>query len=741
MRKNNTKIMVVVLIIIMVGFVIGASLPVIINQFADRIARAKAMAHYGDNIKISEKDYSEARTDLTILQAVLADKYLQIAPSPTGNINFKTMLLGQMLFPDQQAPAISNAMKQSLRRGELQVASSDIDNFFIQLNNAPPEFYWMLLSAEAKDAGCAVLPDQAAGLLRQIINYFGQGRSASQLINYIITQQRVTENQIYNTFANLLAITSYIDIVTTGEDITTGQVRALIGLSEEKTSAQFVKIAVNKTSSQLPEGTDDELNKHFQKYKTFTAGEFSDQNPYGFGYKLPPAVELEYLIVKLDDVEKLIDKPSEEETEEFYRLNSKQPPISYQELKDPNDPESERITKTRDYTEVVNSIRQNIVLKRSTKRANMIMNDAVEITEEKLSTVDLSQSPVDTYEEFAIDYSQAADELREKHKVTIYAGKTGRLSRTDLISDPALGRLVVESQGGQGITMDKIAFAIKELGVTQLGRFDVAAPKLFQNIGPVKNTTGSMFALVRIIAVHQATEPQDINLSYSRKFAVVDTTEQSDEVYNVKDSITEDLKVVKGMEIAKAASEELLALIEEKGWDDAIKAFNDAREENEDSVIGTLRLATQQGKTRSSLIDEKLMELRTSDNPIMQKFKHFRIAGTMLTEKLYSMLPEGETEMLDIRKAFKFEPQTSYYVVKDVNKQLATEDKYYQDKNRLALLLDMNRSVSLTFVHLLPENLIKRNNFEFVTDEEEDDGKTSDDERKEEGRENKNGES
>ncbi len=369
------------------------------------------------------------------------------------------------------------------------------------------------------------------------------------------------------------------------------------------------------------------------------------------------------------------------------------------------------------------------------------MNDAVEITEEKLSTVDLSQSPVDTYEEFAIDYSQAADELREKHKVTIYAGKTGRLSRSDLISDPALGRLVVESQGGQGITMDKIAFAIKELGVTQLGRFDVAVPKLFQNIGPVKNTTGSMFALVRIIAVHQATEPQDINLSYSRKFAVVDTTEQSDEVYNVKDSITEDLKVVKGMEIAKAASEELLALIEEKGWDDAIKAFNDAREENEDSVIGTLRLTTQQGKTRSSLIDEKLMELRTSDNPIMQKFKHFRIAGTMLTEKLYSMLPEGETEMLDIRKAFKFEPQTSYYVVKDVNKQLATEDKYYQDKNRLALLFDINRSVSLTFVHLLPENLIKRNNFEFVTDEEEDDGKTSDDEKKEEGRKNKNGES
>lgn len=718
--------MVVVLIIIMVGFVIGASLPVIINQFADRIARAKVIARYGENTKISKRDYNEARTDLTILQAIAADKYLQIAPPPTGNINFKTLLLGQMLFPDQRAPAISNVMKQSVLRSELQVSSEDIDDFFIQLNNTPPEFYWLLLSAEAKDAGCAVLPNQAAGLLRQIISYFGQGRSAGQLINSIEVQYRVTENQIYNTFADLLAITSYIDIVTTGEDITTGQIRALVGLNGEKIGAELVKIAVNRTSSQLPKVTDNELNKHFQKYKAFTEGELSDENPYGFGYKIPPTVELEYLIVKLEDVEKLIKKPSAEEMEEFYRLNSKQPPISYQEPKDPNDPESEKITKTRDYADVANSIRQTLVLGKSTKRANMIMNDAVDITEAKISTVDLTQSPLETYHEFAIDYAKAADQLRKKHNVSIYTGKTGRLSRSDLAGDPTLRRFLVNSQKGQGgqrLTIDKFAFAIKELGVTQLGRFDVAAPKLFQNIGPVKDDRGSMFALIRIIAVHHAAEPQDINLTYSRKLAVVDTTEQPDEIYVLKDSVTEDLKVVKGMEIAQAASEELLGLIEEKGWNDAIKAFNDAREQNEDSVIGTLQFSTQQDKTRSTLIDKKLVKLRTGDNPLLKSFERFRIADSMLTEKLYSMLPEGQTENLDIRKAFKFEPQTCYYVVKDINKQLATEDTYYQDKNRFALLLDINRSVSLTFVHLLPENLIKRNNFQFVTDEEEDENK------------------
>jgi hypothetical protein len=249
-----------------------------------------------------------------------------------------------------------------------------------------------------------------------------------------------------------------------------------------------------------------------------------------------------------------------------------------------------------------------------------------------------------------------------------------------------------------------------------------------------------MFALIRISAVHHAAEPLDINLTYSRKLAVVDTTEQPDEIYVLKDSVTEDLKVVKGMEIAQAASEELLGLIEEKGWNDAIKAFNDAREQNEDSVIGTLKLSTQQNKTRSTLIDKKLMKLRTGDNPLLKSFERFRVVDSMLTEKLYSMLPEGQTENLDIRKAFKFGPQTCYYVVKDINKQLAAEDTYYQDKNRFALLLDMNRSVSLTFVHLLPENLIKRNNFQFVNDKEEDDRKTSDDENKEDGK-NQDGES
>jgi uncharacterized protein with von Willebrand factor type A (vWA) domain len=134
------------------------------------------------------------------------------------------------------------------------------------------------------------------------------------------------------------------------------------------------------------------------------------------------------------------------------------------------------------------------------------------------------------------------------------------------------------------------------------------------------------------------------------------------------------------------------------------------------------------------------VKLRTGDNPLLKSFERFRIADSMLTEKLYSMLPEGQTENLDIRKAFKFEPQTCYYVVKDINKQLVKEDTYYQDKNRFALLLDINRSVSLTFVHLLPENLIKRNNFQFVNDKEEDDRKTSDDENKEDGK-NQDGES
>jgi len=51
-----------------------------------------------------------------------------------------------------------------------------------------------------------------------------------------------------------------------------------------------------------PEPSEDQLKQHFSQYKTFFPNEITDENTYGFGYKQPDRVSLEYIAVKLDDV-------------------------------------------------------------------------------------------------------------------------------------------------------------------------------------------------------------------------------------------------------------------------------------------------------------------------------------------------------------------------------------------------------------------------------------------------------
>jgi hypothetical protein len=236
-----------------------------------------------------------------------------------------------------------------------------------------------------------------------------------------------------------------------------------------------------------------------------------------------------------------------------------------------------------------------------------------------------------------------------------------------------------------------------------------------------------MIAIVRVVAVHTPIEPENIDTAFSRKSPVIEKPDPAlTNMFNVKDEVIKDVKALKAMQIAKTAADELGALIKEKGWDDAIKAFNEAKKDEENPVVGTVRLSTQRNKARTSLLDKKIIEISTAGNPLAGMYKRFVLDDAMLTEKLVSFLPNGKTEAEDIRKIFGFEPQKSYYIVKSIQKQAVTEDDYYKNKNSLALMLDINRSMSQAFVHLMPENMLKRMNFELANQEKEKQSVTGD---------------
>ena len=318
-RKNERKIMGVVVALIMVAFVGAAGLRGCQNR---QSGLNRTIGTYLDG-KVTPAIRSQARSEMEILGRLGVKDFLQNQQSMTGVPNFKTLLLSQLLFPDlQMGGMIANEMKRSASQGQLKINDEDIESFFSNLNKYPNDIYWILLKSEARQNGYVVGIEEGKQALKQIIPQLSGGRyDAAMLVNQMIADSRLTEKQIVSVFSSLLSVMAYSDAILSNEDVTGDQIRAMIGRMNEKVSAEYVKFSASDYIADQTEPMAGEIISQFNEYKSFTSGQSTEENPYGFGYKLPGRVQLEYIIVKVDDVRNITAPPQAEEMESYLFTN------------------------------------------------------------------------------------------------------------------------------------------------------------------------------------------------------------------------------------------------------------------------------------------------------------------------------------------------------------------------------------------------------------------------------------
>ena len=119
------------------------------------------------------------------------------------------------------------------------------------------------------------------------------------------------------------------------------------------------------------------------------------------------------------------------------------------------------------------------------------MIDVVDTVDEGFADIDMQKPTSELYKEHAADYETVGKAIAEEYGVTVHTGTTGKLSEEVIFSDPNLRTLQLPStRSTAGLGLDKVLFAIDELGITKLGRFDPAKPNMWQNIGPMKGRFG-----------------------------------------------------------------------------------------------------------------------------------------------------------------------------------------------------------------------------------------------------------
>jgi hypothetical protein len=731
-RKNNTKVMAIVVIVILFGFIGGGTL---LEQLSRR--RKETLAYFGPGKKITNFDLDEARRELHVLRMLRTDRLLR-------GLGLQGVVLGELLFSERSASSVMiNGMKQMIRANQYRISDRQIGDIYKR--SMPGEVYWLLLREETQLAGIMIPEVDVGRQLAQIMPQLFDGQGYLQIMGLLVEQSGIPENEILATFGKLLAVLFYSQTICSTEAVTTSQIMHMASWENETIDVEFVKLdsAVFAEAQEPPD--EEKMVEHFDKYKNFFAGDISEDNPYGFGYKLADRVQLEYIAVKVDDISAIVTPPTYEDKWEYYKRHKKQFTETIPE--DPNDPNSPLVEGIKTYAEVADTISEQLMQDKINSKAEYILQEAETLIEAKLqdASIDLVTASAEQFKQMAGDYKATAEQLSKKHGVKVYAGQTGLLTAADMQEDEYLSRLFITSYGQNPVRLTRIVFSIDELQATELGPFDIPRPRMYQNIGPaedlvrqmMKETSGQIMAIVRVIKVAEACEPEAIDQTFSKSTLEFEQDQaqqgeeptgsdqkssQTQKIYSVREKVVEDLKKLAAIDTTKSKAKEFIDLVAEGDWDIAVDKFNELygqKPRQDESDPNVFKLENSRGLQRISSRTLAMLAAQSQGNPgerlfVREAQKWLSVSQAkierQLIDQLYSLVPQ-DSNTVDAAVTMEFKPNMSVYVIKNISVKRLSQEEYQKIKAMRLAREDDIQAQSLAVIHFSPENILKRMKF------------------------------
>ena len=722
LRKNQSKVMAIVVIGTLIGFIGGSALTYLLGP--QRTIGSKAVAYFGDNKKISNYDMVSARQELDILRMLRMEELLR-------QQDLHGILLGELLFSEARlTPAVINYVKQMIRANGYRISDEQLRDIYKR--SMPSDMYWILLKKEAELAGLRISNEDVGRLLGRIIPQAFSGLTYKQFIGSLIKQRGIPEKQLLETVGKLLAVWQYAGLVCSTEDVTNSQLRHLASWQNETIDVEFVRFNTTAFIQSQDQPGEQELLEHFNKYKKFFAGDVNEQNPYGFGYRLPDRVQLEYMALKLNDVSSIVTVPTPQETEEYYRKHTKE--FTKSIPSDPNDPNSPQVERVKSYAEVASTISEQLLQGKIDSKAESILREAKTLTEAGLQNIDSDTEKLspEQLKQKAGDYKIAAEQSSKKFNVKIYAGQTGLLSPVDMQMNQYFGRLFVTGYGYRPVPLTQVVFTVGNLDPGAAEFLDVQKPRIYENIGPARDLSGQIMAMVRVVKAEKSSEPNSIDYTFSKSTLELEPRQVGEPneppagqdkqdvntppVYSVREKVVEDLKRLAAMNTAKSKAEEFIKLVAESGWDNALNKFNDLYK----SEPNMFRLENLTKLRRISNASLETLVVQSGGNPEEKLFvreatapkqwftvNEARIESCFI-DQLYSLVPPDSSTAKILPVSIEIKPHMSFYVIKNISVNRLSQQVYEKIKATEAYRQEHIQSQSLAVIHFNPENIVKR---------------------------------
>jgi len=702
-RKNNRKILAVMVIVLMVGFIGGSAL-----RFSCRATGfdpGQVVATFGTKGEMTQTDIMTAERELDILRRLGVPNVLR-----TQDIS--GILLGELLFTERDAsPRVMGALRNVIQQRQLRVTNQQLLD--ISNRQQRQEIYWILLKKEIEQAGIAINKETSLAMLSRIIPQMYEGLTYSAMVNQII-KAGIPEETVLDTFGRVIAVLEYARLTVSCEDFTLAQISQLASRQNESIDAEFVRMPSSLFADDQPEPAPEKINEHFEKYKNYYHTQVTEENPYGFGYKFDDMIKLEYIAVKREDVEKIIKEPTLADKEKYYQdyryKFTKEVPI------DPNDPNSPTTGKLLKFGEVAVPITNMIRAERIAEKIDTILSKVKYLAEESYGDIDRAELKGDKLKELAQDFEKIAEEISETFSIKIYSGQTGLLSVSDIQQDKYIGRMYYQPPASEQISYPLVqyVFAAEELGNEDIVVTSIDKPKLYETIGPVADSFGRFAAVIRITDVQSAKVPESIDESIDKTtMQLGEDNDGEDNVFFVKEKVVEELKLLAGQNEAGKKAQEFITVAEDTGWDKAIEKYNElySPEPNEPN---NFELITLTGLNRFGAETVEVLKAQSKGFAGADLSLYQMRARMMIVDKLFSLIqPKSDTPQ-KLPVVVEMIPNMSYYCIKSLKMNRLDRDEYYKSKAISVYQHGFKEFQNLAFDHFKPENIVTRMNFQVI---------------------------
>jgi hypothetical protein len=265
--RRRQKMVIVVMAILMVSFLIGFQGFDIVTR-RDPGKRTIARIRGG---KITYNDLVVAENDLRLLGYF--------------NYNYPDQNFLNLRSNNEQSVATYAMLLQEAQVSHVRIGSEDVGNYFMQRGLVGPEFQSFLAGVKS------------------------------------VLSERVTEGALRETVARWLKIVRLAEESMSVPPLSGLEMAQIYRDLAEKIKLELVTISAEDSLAQVPDPNEDVVAAQFSEFRSFPPGQYSNANPFGFGYMQPNQARVAYLLARQDVVRRSC-KPREETVRDYFRRHA-----------------------------------------------------------------------------------------------------------------------------------------------------------------------------------------------------------------------------------------------------------------------------------------------------------------------------------------------------------------------------------------------------------------------------------